>query len=264
MIKLQQILFKLLRAYGSAAAAQLDYYKYEEAQKRNWMMAKAAGSIPRRGVRWLIMGDPMTNRHVYARWPSELLDVPYISMGSLVRQELHPHYTLYNKVSFTLLFLMVNYLCLYDEEVIFGLLSKRLEEGYCRGESGFILDGIPRTKLQAEILDKVVDIDLVLNLKCSNGGNRIYSPVEFLRRGISRINLGQQTESDNLRSSTATDKQNVHAEQVKPLEEYYRKQKKLVDFQVGGGPAETWQGLLAALHLQHMSAVVSTQLTAGC
>lgn len=38
---------------------------------------------------------------------------------------------------------------LVPEEVIFGLLSKRLEEGYYRGETGFILDGIPRTPLQA-------------------------------------------------------------------------------------------------------------------
>lgn len=38
---------------------------------------------------------------------------------------------------------------LVPEEVIFGLLSKRLEEGYCSGESGFILDGIPRSKIQA-------------------------------------------------------------------------------------------------------------------
>lgn len=32
---------------------------------------------------------------------------------------------------------------------MFALLSKRLEEGYARGESGFILDGIPRTLIQA-------------------------------------------------------------------------------------------------------------------
>lgn len=38
---------------------------------------------------------------------------------------------------------------LVPEDVVFGLLSKRLEEGYCRGESGFILDGIPRTIFQA-------------------------------------------------------------------------------------------------------------------
>lgn len=38
---------------------------------------------------------------------------------------------------------------LVPEDIIFGLLSKRLEEGYYRGETGFILDGIPRTRNQA-------------------------------------------------------------------------------------------------------------------
>ncbi|KAM3361360.1 hypothetical protein P3S68_016214 [Capsicum galapagoense] len=56
----------------------------------------------------------------------------------------------------------------------------------------------------------------------------------------------------------------VHIEQVKPLEEYYMKQIKLLDFQVAGGPVETLQGFLVALHLQHMDAVSSAQLTAGC
>lgn len=85
---------------------------------------------------------------------------------------------------------------LVPEDVIFGLLSKRLEEGYYRGETGFILDGIPRTRIQAvsigsssllkwlcwyillcgeldgclidlqEILDQIADVDLVVNLKC--------------------------------------------------------------------------------------------------
>jgi len=35
------------------------------------------------------------------------------------------------------------------EEIIFALLSKRLEDGYDRGETGFILDGFPRTRMQA-------------------------------------------------------------------------------------------------------------------
>lgn len=38
---------------------------------------------------------------------------------------------------------------LVPEDIIFGLLSKRLEEGHYRGETGFILDGIPRTRIQA-------------------------------------------------------------------------------------------------------------------
>ena len=35
------------------------------------------------------------------------------------------------------------------EEITFRLLSKRLEDGYLRGETGFILNGIPRTRTQA-------------------------------------------------------------------------------------------------------------------
>jgi adenylate kinase family enzyme len=38
---------------------------------------------------------------------------------------------------------------LVPEDIIFGLLTKRLEDGYNKGETGFILDGIPRTCMQA-------------------------------------------------------------------------------------------------------------------
>jgi len=43
------------------------------------------------------------------------------------------------------------------------------------------------------------------------------------------------------------------------LEDYYRKQKKLLNFEVAGGHGETWKGLLAALHLQHINALSSSQ-----
>lgn len=84
---------KSVRAYGSAVAAHFDYDNEED-------MEEPSGSVPRRGVQWLIMGHPMTQRHVYAQWLSKLMDVPYISMGSLVPQQLNPHY---NKVFIYLL-----------------------------------------------------------------------------------------------------------------------------------------------------------------
>lgn len=49
----------------------------------------------------------------------------------------------------------VNRVKLVQEDIISELLSKKLEEGYRRGENRFILDGIPRTLIQAEILDEV-------------------------------------------------------------------------------------------------------------
>lgn len=101
-----------LRSYGSAAAQLADYdyddYEYEEYQNRNYcVMEESEGSVPRRGVQWVIMGDPMAQRHVYAQWLSKLLDVPHISMGSLVRQELHPRSSLYKQVSVSSEFLFV-------------------------------------------------------------------------------------------------------------------------------------------------------------
>ncbi|KAG6382601.1 hypothetical protein SASPL_157317 [Salvia splendens] len=241
----------LRRGYGSAAA-QLDfdyYYSYNAEEEtgpephRRGMEESDGWETPRRGVQWVIIGDPLVRRHVYAQRLSKLLDVPHISMGSLVRQELNPNSPLYKMIANA-----VNQGKLVPEDVIFGLLSKRLEEGYCRGETGFILDGIPRTAIQAEILDQIADIDMVLNLKCKEGfvvkktslDNGIYSPSQ---------ELNPMANSDCI----LKEKLAMYAEQMKPVEEYYKQQKKLVNFQVAGAPADTWEGLLAALQLQHMA-----------
>ncbi|PIN03856.1 adenylate kinase [Handroanthus impetiginosus] len=263
----------LRRSYGSAAAAQLDYDYYDDEEEqpgkmnRTEMEESDRWETVGRGVQWVIMGDPMVRRHVYAERLAKLLDVPHISMGSLVRQELNPNSPLYKQIASA-----VNQGKLVPEEVIFGLLTKRLEEGYCRGETGFILDGIPRTRMQAEILDQIADIDLVLNLKHTEesvmkkktSGKGIYStPREFHPMATSGFNLSLQPQAGHIQSSVADSdailkkKLSMYAEQMKPLEEYYKKQKKLLDFQVAGGPGDTWQGLLAALQLQHMSSVSS-------
>ncbi|KAL0344116.1 UNVERIFIED_CONTAM: putative adenylate kinase, mitochondrial [Sesamum angustifolium] len=265
---------RLSRGYGSAAAAQLDYDYYhgyddegdhhQGKMNRGEMEESDGWETLGRGVQWVIMGDPMVRRHVYAERLAKLLDVPHISMGSLVKQELNPNSPLYKKIASS-----VNQGKLVPEDVIFGLLSKRLEEGYCRGETGFILDGIPRTRMQAEILDQIADIDLVLNLKCTEesmmkktSGNGIYSPSrEFHSMATSGLNLGLQPQSGHFQSSNADtdtiwqEKLRMYSEQRKPIEEYYKQQKKLLDFQVAGGPGESWQGLLAALQLQHMNSV---------
>ncbi|XP_073120696.1 probable adenylate kinase 7, mitochondrial isoform X2 [Henckelia pumila] len=256
------------RRYGSAAAVQLDYDydDLEDAVQRKGMEDLEEWETVGRGVQWVIMGDPMVNRHVYAERLAKLLEVPHISMGSLVRQELNPNSPLYKQIASS-----VNQGKLVPEDVIFGLLSKRLEEGYRRGESGFILDGIPRTRVQA-ILDQITDIDLVLNLKCSDEfllkkpvGNGIYSPApEFHRMSNSGFNLNFHPEAGRLQPSISNsdaiwkEKLRMHTELRKPVEEYYKQQKKLLDFQVAGAPGDAWPGLLAALQLQHMSCVSSS------
>ncbi|KAL4369296.1 hypothetical protein GQ457_05G011100 [Hibiscus cannabinus] len=237
-----------LRSFGSAAALELpyydEYYDCEQAHRRSAQpKIDVDGSATERGVQWVLIGEPGVKRHAFAERLSKLLEVPHISMGTLVRQELNPRSSLYKQIANA-----VNEGKLVPEDVIFALLSKRLEDGYYGGENGFILDGIPRTRIQAEILDQITDIDLVVNFKCTEEYMLKSSENEVLHMGNSK-DVGTSW------------KKNVHvySEQAKSVEDYYSRQKKLLNFQVSGTPADAWQGLLAALHLQHINALTSSQ-----
>uniref|UniRef100_A0A7N0U8D3 adenylate kinase n=1 Tax=Kalanchoe fedtschenkoi TaxID=63787 RepID=A0A7N0U8D3_KALFE len=111
-------------------------------------------------VQWVFLRCPVVGRETYASRLSKLLGVPHIATGDLVREELSS-----SKALASTLAEIVNQGKPVSDELIIKLLSKRLELGEATGESGFILDGFPRTINQAEILDEVTDIDLVVNLK---------------------------------------------------------------------------------------------------
>lgn len=212
------------------------------------------GSTPARGVQWVFIGSPNAKRHVYAEMISKLLEVPHISITSLLRQDLNPHSPIYKQIADA-----VNRGKIVPESIIFGLLSKRLEDGHGRGESGFILDGIPRTRLQAEILDQLIDIDLVVNFKCCEDGfhaGRSASDCSLPSDGTKPSLSSQDRTTEDSEPNITT----FHREQMKLLEEYYQGRKKLIEFRVGKAPGETWKGLIAALHLQHINAVHSSRM----
>jgi adenylate kinase len=50
------------------------------------------------GAQWVVMGRPGPQKHAHAARLAEVLAVPYISMGALLRQELNPASQLYRKV----------------------------------------------------------------------------------------------------------------------------------------------------------------------
>ncbi|XP_062196779.1 probable adenylate kinase 7, mitochondrial [Phragmites australis] len=260
------------RLAASAAALVEDYWtdwedEGEEDARRNASAPVAesdpAGGGPR-GVQWVVMGRPGPQKHAHAARLAEVLDVPYISMGTLVRQELNPVSQLYKKIANS-----VNEGRLVPEDIIFGLLTKRLEEGYNKGETGFILDGIPRTRMQAEILDEIVDIDLVLNFKCADD-----CFMKKRSRGDICSHCGQLFDVSNSATTNCSpclgsytwpagvvgledsrmERMRTYAKQTKLLEDYYKKQRKILELKTSARPGETWQGLVAALHLQHLDA----------
>ncbi|KAF5790223.1 putative adenylate kinase [Helianthus annuus] len=224
-----------------------------------------------RNVQWVFLGCPGVGKGTYASRLSKLLGVPHIATGDLVRDELNSKGPLSEQLSE-----IVNQGKLVSDNLIINLLSKRLEAGDAKGESGFILDGFPRTIRQAEILEGVTNIDLVINLKlreeallakclgrrtCSQcGGNYnvacidikadnekpamymppLLPPSHCASKLITRSDDTEEVVKERLR---------IYNEKSRPVEEFYRKRGKLLEFDLPGGIPESWTKLLQLLNL---------------
>ncbi|CAJ1968439.1 unnamed protein product [Sphenostylis stenocarpa] len=225
----------------------------------------------KRCVQWVFLGCPGVGKGTYASRLSNLLAVPHIATGDLVRDELASSGPFSSKLSD-----IVNQGQLVSDEIIISLLSKRLGAGEAKGELGFILDGFPRTIKQAEILEGVTDIDLVINLKlredvllekclgrriCNQcGGNfnvasidikaengspgiimaPLLPPVNCMSKLITRSDDTEAVVKERLR---------IYHEMTQPVEEFYRSRGKLLEFNLPGGIPESWPKLLQVLNL---------------
>ncbi|XP_050386115.1 probable adenylate kinase 6, chloroplastic [Argentina anserina] len=225
-----------------------------------------------RNVQWVFLGCPGVGKGTYASRLSTLLGVPHIATGDLVRDELSSKGPLAHQLEE-----VVNQGRLVSDEIIIDLLSKRLEASSAKGLTGFILDGFPRTIRQAENLEGVTEIDLVVNLKlreeallakclgrrvCSEcGGNynvasidikaeegnpamymaALLPPPHCASKLISRSDDTEEVVKTRLR---------IYNEMSQPVEEFYRSRGKLLEFDLPGGIPESWPKLLQALNLE--------------
>ncbi|XP_044472667.1 adenylate kinase 1, chloroplastic-like [Mangifera indica] len=224
-----------------------------------------------RNVQWIFLGCPGVGKGTYASRLSKFLGVPHISTGDLVREELASSGPTSRQLAE-----IVNQGKLVSDEIIFNLLSKRLVAGEAKGESGFILDGFPRTVKQAEILEGVTDIDLVVNLKlwedillekclgrrmCSQcGGNFNVASINIKgENGKPDISMAPLLPPSHCISKLITREDDteevvkarlrVYNEKSQPVEDFYRSRGKLLEFDLPGGIPESWPKLLEALNL---------------
>eukprot|EP00252_Welwitschia_mirabilis_P024939 TRINITY_DN761_c0_g1_i1.p1 TRINITY_DN761_c0_g1~~TRINITY_DN761_c0_g1_i1.p1 ORF type:complete len:287 (+),score=51.17 TRINITY_DN761_c0_g1_i1:175-1035(+) len=225
-----------------------------------------------RNVQWVFLGCPGVGKGTYASRLSRLLGIPHIATGDLVREELAS-----SGPSSAELANIVNQGKLVPDEVIVDLLSRRFEQSAAKGETGFILDGFPRTTRQAEILEKVTEIDLVVNLKlredvllrkclgrrvCRQCGNNynvatinieakdgkpamymapLLPPMECESKLITRADDTEDVVRERLR---------VYHDKSQPVEDFYRRKGKLLEFDLPGGIPESWPKLLSALNIE--------------
>ncbi|MCO5567218.1 hypothetical protein L7F22_020907 [Adiantum nelumboides] len=255
------------RAYGAAAAMAMQDYEYWELPLP--LLQDTHAQRTGRGPQWIFLGSPGVGKATYASRLAKILNVPHISMGSLLRKEASLPTALAKELAS-----IIKQGMLVPDDVIFTILSKRLEQKVEFEGSGFIFDGFPRTINQAEILDQVAEIDLVVNMKLREGvfaryrdrclclecGCSLESQKEKMHccprcKAIAPLDTVLPGPVNILR-----DRQQLYTSQCKPVEHYYRKQGKLLDFEVAGGIPQTWPRLLSALRIEDSDAGLQQQL----
>lgn len=270
------VLSRLLRPTAPSLSSSIFRALSSSSLPNSEFVRRPGGEADKRGnkaVQWVFLGCPGVGKGTYASRLSTLLAVPHIATGDLVRAELSSSGPLASQ-----LLEIVSQGKLVSDEIIINLLSKRLEDGAAKGELGFILDGFPRTIRQAEILDGVTDIDLVVNLKLREEallakclGRRICSKCGK-NYNIACIDIKGTDGSPGLymaalpppphcashlitrpddTEEVVKERLHIYNEMSRPVEEFYRTRGILLEFDLPGGIPESWPKLLQVLNLSH-------------
>ncbi|XVE68996.1 hypothetical protein DITRI_Ditri09bG0114500 [Diplodiscus trichospermus] len=178
-----------------------------------------------RNVQWVFLGCPGVGKGTYASRLSNLLGVPHIATGDLVRDELASCGPLSSQEileGVTDIDLAVN-LKLRQEALLAKCLGRRICSE-CGGNYN------------------VASIDI----KAENGRPGMYMaplppPPQCVSKLITRADDTKEVVMERLR---------IYHEMTRPVEEFYRSRGKLLEFDLPGGIPESWPKLLQALNLE--------------
>ncbi|MBN1493116.1 MAG: adenylate kinase [Candidatus Omnitrophica bacterium] len=112
-------------------------------------------------MKLVLLGPPGAGKGTQAVELSAQYNIPHISTGDIFRKKIKDGSDIGKKAKS-----FVERGDLVPDEIVVAMVIERLQERDTAG--GFILDGFPRTKAQAEALDRClsdlrIDIDIVLN-----------------------------------------------------------------------------------------------------
>jgi adenylate kinase len=169
--------------------------------------------------------------------------IPQISTGDILRQAVKDQTELGKKAK--------DYMdrgLLVPDELIVEIVRERLNEPDCR--SGYVLDGFPRTVVQASALEEALkdnsaDIDAVLNIEVEEhvvlqrlGGRRTCSDCSMMYHeifnppnsaGICDCCGGKLIRRDDDREETIKKRLDQYRSQTEPLIQYYSEREMLHD-----------------------------------
>ena len=190
----------------------------------------------------ILLGAPGSGKGTLAKLLSSELGMPHISTGEILREKVHQAGLLGKIVK---PFMETGKLV--PDEVMLNIIEKRISQPDCK--KGFILDGFPRTIVQAEQFDQMLsassrEINFALKFEVSDqcalkrlGGRRICSAcgADFnlytkppQKKGVCDICGGELFQRADDKEEVIFNRLKVYGEQTLPIEEYYNHQGKLI------------------------------------
>lgn len=110
-------------------------------------------------MKLILLGAPGAGKGTQAEFVSQKLDIPTISTGNILRAAVKNQTPIGVKAKE-----FMDAGQLVPDEVILGIVAERLQEADC--QKGYILDGVPRTLVQAESLEAMdIHFDVALSIE---------------------------------------------------------------------------------------------------
>jgi adenylate kinase len=185
----------------------------------------------------VLLGAPGSGKGTQAVKITAEYGIPHISTGDILRKAISNKTELGMKAKE-----FVEKGKLVSDEIMIGLIHERLNRDDCR--NGFVLDGFPRTVLQAEVLEKELEnqnkkLDLVINVevdekevirrlsgrractKCDKSYHLDFKPP--LHNGVCDSCGGKLYQRDDDKVETIRERWQVYLNQTTPLIDYYKK-----------------------------------------
>ena len=207
------------------------------------------------------MGPPGAGKGTQAEKLTEILNIPHISTGDMFRKAIKDQTDLGKQAKS-----FMDKGELVPDEVTVGIVKDRITEKDCR--DGFLLDGFPRTVVQADALAKMLEdlgikLDSVINVEvpyeeligrltgrricrsCGATYHMIFNPPKD--EGVCDKCGGELYQRDDDTEETAKNRLLVYEKQTAPLLEYYNNTGLLVNINGNQSMEEVLADILKVL-----------------
>jgi adenylate kinase len=212
-------------------------------------------------MRVILLGPPGAGKGTQAASIVEKYSIPHISTGDIFRKNIKEGTALGLKAKS-----FMDSGALVPDSLVVEIVEDRLKEDDCK--SGFLLDGFPRTIVQAEELDKVLEnmgisLDKVVNIEVDPGvlldravGRRIckscgatfhikFNPPKS--DGVCDKCSGELYQRSDDNEETVGNRIKVYVDETSPLIEYYTKKGVIANIDGEQDIARVFSDILNAL-----------------